>query len=109
MIITVSLMGIITSVILFAWAQIMKYVAKRLNVSFISDYLPIFILVISYIVYLIMLRDVLSPIINALFCTALCCFAYDLYASVKTLVLTIISKIRTKSGSNDTSEATVSE
>lgn len=95
MIVTFNPVGFITALILFIWAQVVKYIAKKFNISFISTYLPLIILVISYIIYLIVLKSFIDPIFNAIGCTALCCYSYDLYKSIKLLIQSIISKIRT--------------
>lgn len=97
MIITFSLNGIIVCAILFAWAQMMKFFAKKFNITFVANYLPFMVLILSYIIYAIVLRSFIDPILTSIATTAVCCYAYDLYKSVKELISTIISKIRTKS------------
>ena len=94
MIITVTLNGLIICAILFIWAQLMKFLAKKLSITFVSNYLPLMVLVLSYIIYAIYLKSFTDPILTSLATTAVCCYAYDLYKAIKELISSIISKIR---------------
>lgn len=101
MIISITVNGIIICVILFLWAQFMKIMAKKFNVAFVTNYLPLLILTLSAIIYAVVLRSPVDTIINALTTTAVCCYTYDLYKAIKEMIQSIFSKIRTRNKSEE--------
>ena len=96
MIITVTLDGVIICAILFAWAQVMKFIAGKFNLAFLTKYLPLLVLALSMLIYGIALKSFLNGLVNAAATTAVCCYTYDLYKAIKEMIQNIISRIRTR-------------
>jgi len=94
MFITFTTAGLIACISIIVVSQVAKWLLKKFKVSENwSKFLPLIILLISYIVYSILLKDWgFNSMISAVSLTAISCYTYDVFKAIVQLFKSIFHK-----------------
>lgn len=93
MIITFTQTGFITCAVIMILAQVAKVLLKYYNLKAFCKFIPVSILLVSFIVYSIILKEVgMSALASAFSVTAISCYTFDCIKGIAEFIESFVIK-----------------